>query len=62
MVLPALGVSLSYLKSRARVLLGCAILDYFPPFISDLRRKERSQVKLFALLSKRDDFVKLLSC
>jgi hypothetical protein len=31
-VLPALGPSLSYLKSRARVLSGCAILDYFPPF------------------------------
>jgi hypothetical protein len=31
-VLPALGPSLSHLKSRARVLSGCAILDYFPPF------------------------------
>ena len=62
MVLLALGVSLSHLKSRARVLSGYAILDYFPPFISDLRREERSQVKLFALLSKRDDSVKLLSC
>jgi hypothetical protein len=61
-VLPALGVSLSHLKSRARVLSGCAILDYFPPFISDLRRDERSQVKLFALSSKRDDCVELLSC
>jgi len=30
--LPALGPSLSHLKSRARVLSGCAILDYFPPF------------------------------
>ena len=62
MVLLALGVSFSYLKSRARVLLGYAILDYFPPFISDLRREERSQVKLFALSSKRDDSIKLLSC
>jgi hypothetical protein len=61
-VLPALGPSLSHLKSRARVLSGCAILDYFPPFISDLRREERSQVKLFALSSERDDSVKLLSC
>jgi len=31
-VLPALGVSLSHLKSRARALSGCALLDYFPPY------------------------------
>jgi hypothetical protein len=31
-VLPALGPSLSHLKSRVRVLSGCAILDYFLPF------------------------------
>jgi hypothetical protein len=41
-VLLALGPSLSYLKSRARVLLRCAILDYFPPFNIDQKEKRDS--------------------
>jgi hypothetical protein len=39
-VLPALGLSLSHLKSRARVLSGCAILDYFPPFNTEKGKLE----------------------
>ena len=40
-VLPALGVSLSHLKSRARALSGCALLDYFPPFNSSVGCEKR---------------------